>query len=191
MSFFGKNGDAKSEIEVKVNDEGTLENVEFNEEDVVSEGENLNYDLEEELVEKSSHDLELDEEGELLNPIPMPIKQEENMLDYVVTLSEEQKVKLNELIQANDYAGVGRLLSDHKRIISTPKEIFNIVLNFDESAIIPFKSAMVLGLDEFDAFNVLARTYPIIRELDRTKISIKRINRVQQAQVLFIDGQAR
>ncbi|MGG5461331.1 hypothetical protein [Clostridium sp. B9] len=191
MSFFGKNGDAKSEIEVKVNDEGTLENVEFNEEDVVSEGENLNYDLEEELVEKSSHDLELYEEGELLNPIPMPIKQEENMLDYVVTLSEEQKVKLNELIQANDYAGVGRLLSDHKRIISTPKEIFNIVLNFDESAIIPFKSAMVLGLDEFDAFNVLARTYPIIRELDRTKISIKRINRVQQAQVLFIDGQAR
>ena len=29
---------------------------------------------------------EVDEQGELLNPIPTPVKQGENMLDYVVTL---------------------------------------------------------------------------------------------------------
>lgn len=191
MSFFGKNGEAKSDIEVRVNDEGTLEKVEFKESDIVSEGEDLNKDSKEDILEEKSYEVELDEEGELLNPIPTPIKQEENMLDYMVTLSDDQKMKLNELIQANDYAGVGRLLSEHKRILSTPKEIFNIVLNFDDSAIIPFKSAMVLGLDEFDAFNVLVRAYPIIRELDRNKISIKKVNRVQQSQILFIDGQVR
>ncbi len=48
---------------------------------------------------------------------------------------------------------------------------------------------MVLGLDEIDAFNVLARQYPILKELERNKISIKRINRVQQSQIILVDGE--
>ena len=167
----------KSAVEVTLNKEGNVENVTFDKSEAVAHG----VDLEKELEDEKNN--EVDEQGELLNPIPTPVKQGENMLDYVVTLSDEQKIKLNEFIQANDFSGVSRLLSEHKRIISTPKELFNIVLNFNDSKIIPFKSAMVLGLDEIDAFNVLARQYPILKELERNKISIKRINRVQQSQM--------
>lgn len=173
----------KSAVEVTLNKEGNIENVTFDKSEAVAYG----VDLEKELEEEKNN--EVDEQGELLNPIPTPVKQGENMLDYVVTLSDEQKIKLNELIQANDFSGVSRLLSEHKRIISTPKELFNIVLNFNDSKIIPFKSAMVLGLDEIDAFNVLARQYPILKELERNKISIKRINRVQQSQIILVDGE--
>ncbi|ELC8428763.1 hypothetical protein QYB81_002354, partial [Clostridium perfringens] len=161
MNFFNKNEEEnsaveeKSAVEVAVNEEGNVENVTFDKSEAVAYG----VDLEAELEDEKNN--EVDEQGELLNPIPTPVKQGENMLDYVVTLSDEQKIKLNELIQANDFSGVSRLLSEHKRIISTPKELFNIVLNFNDSKIIPFKSAMVLGLDEIDAFNVLARQYPI------------------------------
>ncbi len=51
-------------------------------------------DLEAELEDdkKDEENNEVDEQGELLNPIPTPIKQGENMLDYVVTLSDEQKL---------------------------------------------------------------------------------------------------
>lgn len=187
MNFFNKNEEEKSAVEVAVNEEGNVENVTFDKNDAVAYGFDLEAELEE--SEKNKENNEVDDQGELLNPIPTPIKQGENMLDYVVTLSDEQKIKLNELIQANDFSGVSRLLSEHKRIISTPKELFNIVLNFNDSKIIPFKSAIVLALDEIDAFNVLARQYPIIKELERNKISIKRINRVQQSQVIFIDGE--
>ena len=173
----------KSAVEVTLNKEGNVENVTFDKSEAVAYG----VDLEKELEDEKNN--EVDEQGELLNPIPTPVKQGENMLDYVVTLSDEQKIKLNEFIQANDFSGVSRLLSEHKRIISTPKELFNIVLNFNDSKIIPFKSAMVLGLDEIDAFNVLARQYPILKELERNKISIKRINRVQQSQVILVDGE--
>ncbi len=173
----------KSAVEVTLNKEGNVENVTFDKSEAVAHG----VDLEKELEDEKNN--EVDEQGELLNPIPTPVKQGENMLDYVVTLSDEQKIKLNELIQANDFSGVSRLLSEHKRIISTPKELFNIVLNFNDSKIIPFKSAMVLGLDEIDAFNVLARQYPILKELERNKISIKRINRVQQSQIILVDGE--
>ncbi|MBO3320833.1 hypothetical protein JJB67_04550 [Clostridium perfringens] len=173
----------KSAVEVTLNKEGNVENVTFDKSEAVAYG----VDLEKELEDEKNN--EVDEQGELLNPIPTPVKQGENMLDYVVTLSDEQKIKLNELIQANDFSGVSRLLSEHKRIISTPKELFNIVLNFNDSKIISFKSAMVLGLDEIDAFNVLARQYPILKELERNKISIKRINRVQQSQIILVDGE--
>ncbi|NGU42344.1 hypothetical protein [Clostridium perfringens] len=173
----------KSAVEVTLNKEGNVENVTFDKSEAVAYG----VDLEKELEDEKNN--EVDEQGELLNPIPTPVKQGENMLDYVVTLSDEQKIKLNELIQVNDFSGVSRLLSEHKRIISTPKELFNIVLNFNDSKIIPFKSAMVLGLDEIDAFNVLARQYPILKELERNKISIKRINRVQQSQIILVDGE--
>ncbi|EOU1829726.1 hypothetical protein IZT14_002415 [Clostridium perfringens] len=173
----------KSAVEVTLNKEGNVENVTFDKSEAVAYG----VDLEKELEDEKNN--EVDEQGELLNPIPTPVKQGENMLDYVVTLSDEQKIKLNEFIQANDFSGVSRLLSEHKRIISTPKELFNIVLNFNDSKIIPFKSAMVLGLDEIDAFNVLARQYPILKELERNKISIKRINRVQQSQIVLVDGE--
>ncbi len=173
----------KSAVEVTLNKEGNVENVTFDKSEAVAHG----VDLEKELEDEKNN--EVDEQGELLNPIPTPVKQGENMLDYVVTLSDEQKIKLNELIQANDFSGVSRLLSEHKRIISTPKELFNIVLNFNDSKIIPFKSAMVLGLDEIDAFNVLARQYPILKELERNKISIKKINRVQQSQIILVDGE--
>ncbi|EOU1110445.1 hypothetical protein [Clostridium perfringens] len=173
----------KSAVEVTLNKEGNVENVTFDKSEAVAHG----VDLEKELEDEKNN--EVDEQGELLNPIPTPVKQGENMLDYVVTLSDEQKIKLNEFIQANDFSGVSRLLSEHKRIISTPKELFNIVLNFNDSKIIPFKSAMVLGLDEIDAFNVLARQYPILKELERNKISIKRINRVQQSQIILVDGE--
>ncbi|EHK2362218.1 TPA: hypothetical protein NJU89_000514 [Clostridium perfringens] len=173
----------KSAVEVTLNKEGNVENVTFDKSEAVAHG----VDLEKELEDEKNN--EVDEQGELLNPIPTPVKQGENMLDYVVTLSDEQKIKLNEFIQANDFSGVSRLLSEHKRIISTPKELFNIVLNFNDSKIIPFKSAMVLGLDEIDAFNVLARQYPILKELERNKISIKRINRVQQSQIVLVDGE--
>ncbi|EOU1603424.1 hypothetical protein EHZ13_08530 [Clostridium perfringens] len=173
----------KSAVEVTLNKEGNVENVTFDKSEAVAYG----VDLEKELEDEKNN--EVDEQGELLNPIPTPVKQGENMLDYVVTLSDEQKIKLNEFIQANDFSGVSRLLSEHKRIISTPKELFNIVLNFNDSKIIPFKSAMVLGLDEIDAFNVLARQYPILKELERNKISIKRINRVQQSQIILVDGE--
>ena len=173
----------KSAVEVTLNKEGNVENVTFDKSEAVAYG----VDLEKELEDEKNN--EVDEQGELLNPIPTPVKQGENMLDYVVTLSDEQKIKLNEFIQANDFSGVSRLLSEHKRIISTPKELFNIVLNFNDSKIIPFKSAMVLGLDEIDAFNVLARQYPILEELERNKISIKRINRVQQSQIILVDGE--
>ncbi|WP_288678917.1 hypothetical protein [uncultured Clostridium sp.] len=173
----------KSAVEVTLNKEGNVENVTFDKSEAVAYG----VDLEKELEDEKNN--EVDEQRELLNPIPTPVKQGENMLDYVVTLSDEQKIKLNELIQANDFSGVSRLLSEHKRIISTPKELFNIVLNFNDSKIIPFKSAMVLGLDEIDAFNVLARQYPILKELERNKISIKRINRVQQSQIILVDGE--
>ncbi|EGT3616853.1 hypothetical protein FHH43_11525 [Clostridium perfringens] len=183
MNFFNKNEEEKSAIEVAVTEEGNVENVTFDENDAVAYGINLEEEVE------SEENKEVDEQGELLNPIPTPIKPEENMLDYVVTLSDEQKAKLNELIQANDFSGISRLLSEHKRIISTPKELFNVVLNFDDSKIIPFKSAMVLGLDELDAFNVLAREYPIMKELERSKISIRRINRVQQSQIVLVDGE--
>ncbi|XZH03751.1 hypothetical protein ACSW96_09145 [Clostridium perfringens] len=189
MNFFNKNEEEnsaveeKSAVEVAVNEEGNVENVTFDKSEAVVYG----VDLEAELEDEKNN--EVDEQGELLNPIPTPVKQGENMLDYVVTLSDEQKIKLNELIQANDFSGVSRLLSEHKRIISTPKELFNIVLNFNDSKIIPFKSAMVLGLDEIDAFNVLARQYPILKELERNKISIKRINRVQQSQIILVDGE--
>ncbi|EIF6296355.1 hypothetical protein ACV3U9_09095 [Clostridium perfringens] len=189
MNFFNKNEEEnsaveeKSAVEVAVNEEGNVENVTFDKSEAVAYG----VDLEAELEDEKNN--EVDEQGELLNPIPTPVKQGENMLDYVVTLSDEQKIKLNELIQANDFSGVSRLLSEHKRIISTPKELFNIVLNFNDSKIIPFKSAMVLGLDEIDAFNVLARQYPILKELERNKISIKRINRVQQSQIILVDGE--
>ena len=175
----------KSAVEVTLNKEGNVENVTFDKSEAVAYG----VDLEKELEDEKNN--EVDEQGELLNPIPTPVKQGENMLDYVVTLSDEQKIKLNELIQANDFSGVSRLLSEHKRIISTPKELFNIVLNFNDSKIIPFKSAMVLGLDEIDAFNVLARQYPILKELERNKISIKRINRVQQSQIILVDGEVK
>ncbi|HHD2753596.1 TPA: hypothetical protein ACOTG0_002408 [Clostridium perfringens] len=184
MNFFNKNEEEKSAIEVAVNEEGNVENVTFDESDAVAFG----MTDDEEQVENEENK-ELDEQGELLNPIPTPVKQEENMLDYMVTLSDEQKIKLNEFIQANDYSGVSRLLSEHKRIISTPKELFNVVLNFEDSKIIPFKSAMVLALDERDAFNVLARKYPIIKELERSKVLIKRINRVQQSQIVLVDGE--
>lgn len=187
MNFFNKNEEEKSTIEVAVNEDGNVENVTFDENDAVAYGVNLDED--ENKVEVNEENKQIDDQGELLNPIPTPIKQGENMLDYVVTLSEEQKIKLNELIQTNDFSGVSRLLAEHKRIISTPKELFNIVLNFDDSKIIPFKSAMVLGLDELDAFNVLARQYPIMKELERNKITIKRINRVQQSQVILVDGE--
>ena len=190
MNLFNRNEEEKEEkedleeksaVEVALKEDGSVENVTFDKSKAVAYGINL---------EEEEKDEELDgEEGELLNPIPTPIKQEENMLDYVLTLSEEQKMRLNELIQANDFAGVSRLLSEHKRIISTPKELYNIVLNFSDSKIIPFKSAMVLGLDEIDAFNVLARQYPILKELERNKISIKRINRVQQSQIILVDGE--
>ncbi|MDK0982566.1 hypothetical protein [Clostridium perfringens] len=189
MNFFNKNEEEnsaveeKSAVEVAVNEEGNVENVTFDKSEAVAYG----VDLEAELEDEKNN--EVDEQGELLNPIPTPVKQGENMLDYVVTLSDEQKIKLNELIQANDFSGVSRLLSEHKRIISTPKELFNIVLNFNDSKIIPFKSAMVLGLDEIDAFNVLARQYPILKELERNKISIKKINRVQQSQIILVDGE--
>lgn len=189
MNFFNKNEEEnsaveeKSAVEVAVNEEGNVENVTFDKSEAVAYG----VDLEKELEDEKNN--EVDEQGELLNPIPTPVKQGENMLDYVVTLSDEQKIKLNELIQANDFSGVSRLLSEHKRIISTPKELFNIVLNFNDSKIIPFKSAMVLGLDEIDAFNVLARQYPILKELERNKISIKKINRVQQSQIILVDGE--
>ena len=173
----------KSAVEVTLNKEGNVENVTFDKSEAVAYG----VDLEKELEDEKNN--EVDEQGELLNPIPTPVKQGENMLDYVVTLSDEQKIKLNEFIQANDFSGVSRLLSEHKRIISTPKELFNIVLNFNDSKIIPFKSAMVLGLDEIDAFNVLARQYPILKELERNKISIKKINRVQQSQIILVDGE--
>ena len=173
----------KSAVEVTLNKEGNVENVTFDKSEAVAHG----VDLEKELEDEKNN--EVDEQGELLNPIPTPVKQGENMLDYVVTLSDEQKIKLNEFIQANDFSAVSRLLSEHKRIISTPKELFNIVLNFNDSKIIPFKSAMVLGLDEIDAFNVLARQYPILKELERNKISIKRINRVQQSQIILVDGE--
>ena len=193
MNFFNKNEEEnsaveeKSAVEVAVNEEGNVENVTFDKNDAVAYGVDLEAELEE--SEKDEENNEVDDQGELLNPIPTPVKQGENMLDYVVTLSDEQKIKLNELIQANDFSGVSRLLSEHKRIISTPKELFNIVLNFNDSKIIPFKSAMVLGLDEIDAFNVLARQYPILKELERNKISIKRINRVQQSQIILVDGE--
>ncbi len=51
-------------------------------------------DLEAELEDdkKMKKNNEVDEQGELLNPIPTPVKQGENMLDYVVTLSDEQKL---------------------------------------------------------------------------------------------------
>lgn len=50
-------------------------------------------DLEAELEDdKKMKNNEVDEQGELLNPIPTPVKQGENMLDYVVTLSDEQKL---------------------------------------------------------------------------------------------------
>ena len=173
----------KSAVEVTLSKEGNVENVTFDKSEAVAYG----VDLEKELEDEKNN--EVDEQGELLNPIPTPVKQGENMLDYVVTLSDEQKIKLNELIQANDFSGVSRLLSEHKRIISTPKELFNIVLNFNDSKIIPFKSAMVLGLDEIDAFNVLARQYPILKELERNKISIKRSNGVQQSQIILVDGE--
>lgn len=187
MNFFNKNEEEKSAVEVAVNEDGNVENVTFDKNDAVACGIDLEAELEE--SEKDKENNEIDDHGELLNPIPTPIKQGENMLDYVVTLSDEQKIKLNELIQANDFSGVSRLLSEHKRIISTPKELFNIILNFNDSKIIPFKSAMVLGLDEIDAFNVIARQYPIIKELERNKISIKRINRVQQSQIILVDGE--
>lgn len=193
MNFFNKNEEEnsaveeKSAVEVAVNEEGNVENVTFDKSEAVAYGVDLEAELEDD--KKYEKNNEVDEQGELLNPIPTPVKQGENMLDYVVTLSDEQKIKLNELIQANDFSGVSRLLSEHKRIISTPKELFNIVLNFNDSKIIPFKSAMVLGLDEIDAFNVLARQYPILKELERNKISIKRINRVQQSQIILVDGE--
>ena len=187
MNFFNKNEEEKSAVEVAVNEEGNVENVTFDKNDAVAYGVDLEAELEDD--KKDEENNEVDDQGELLNPIPTPIKQGENMLDYVVTLSDEQKIKLNEFIQANDFSAVSRLLSEHKRIISTPKELFNIVLNFNDSKIIPFKSAMVLGLDEIDAFNVLARQYPILKELERNKISIKRINRVQQSQIILVDGE--
>lgn len=197
MNFFNKNEEEnsaveeKSAVEVAVNEEGNVENVTFDKSEAVAYGVDLEAELEDDKKDdkKDEKNNEVDEQGELLNPIPTPVKQGENMLDYVVTLSDEQKIKLNELIQANDFSGVSRLLSEHKRIISTPKELFNIVLNFNDSKIIPFKSAMVLGLDEIDAFNVLARQYPILKELERNKISIKRINRVQQSQIILVDGE--
>ncbi|WP_415334511.1 hypothetical protein [Clostridium perfringens] len=193
MNFFNKNEEEnsaveeKSAVEVAVNEEGNVENVTFDKSEAVAYGVDLEAELEDDKKDEKNN--EVDEQGELLNPIPTPVKQGENMLDYVVTLSDEQKIKLNELIQANDFSGVSRLLSEHKRIISTPKELFNIGLNFNDSKIIPFKSAMVLGLDEIDAFNVLARQYPILKELERNKISIKRINRVQQSQIILVDGE--
>lgn len=193
MNFFNKNEEEnsaveeKSAVEVAVNEEGNVENVTFDKSEAVAYGVDLEAELEDDKKDEKNN--EVDEQGELLNPIPTPVKQGENMLDYVVTLSDEQKIKLNELIQANDFSGVSRLLSEHKRIISTPKELFNIVLNFNDNKIIPFKSAMVLGLDEIDAFNVLARQYPILKELERNKISIKRINRVQQSQIILVDGE--
>lgn len=193
MNFFNKNEEEnsaveeKSAVEVAVNEEGNVENVTFDKSEAVAYGVDLEAELEDDKKDEKNN--EVDEQGELLNPIPTPVKQGENMLDYVVTLSDEQKIKLNELIQANDFSGVSRLLSEHKRIISTPKELFNIVLNFNDSKIIPFKSAMVLGLDEIDAFNVLARQYPILKELERNKISIKRINRVQQSQIILVYGE--
>ncbi|XZM13694.1 hypothetical protein ACSXAR_05530 [Clostridium perfringens] len=193
MNFFNKNEEEnsaveeKSAVEVAVNEEGNVENVTFDKSEAVAYGVDLEAELEDDKKDEKNN--EVDEQGELLNPIPTPVKQGENMLDYVVTLSDEQKIKLNELIQANDFSEVSRLLSEHKRIISTPKELFNIVLNFNDSKIIPFKSAMVLGLDEIDAFNVLARQYPILKELERNKISIKRINRVQQSQIILVDGE--
>ena len=193
MNFFNKNEEEnsaveeKSAVEVAVNEEGNVENVTFDKSEAVAYGVDLEAELEDDKKDEKNN--EVDEQGELLNPIPTPVKQGENMLDYVVTLSDEQKIKLNELIQANDFSGVSRLLSEHKRIISTPKELFNIVLNFNDRKIIPFKSAMVLGLDEIDAFNVLARQYPILKELERNKISIKRINRVQQSQIILVDGE--
>ncbi|MGU8816728.1 hypothetical protein ACV3SO_02800 [Clostridium perfringens] len=193
MNFFNKNEEEnraveeKSAVEVAVNEEGNVENVTFDKSEAVAYGVDLEAELEDDKKDEKNN--EVDEQGELLNPIPTPVKQGENMLDYVLTLSDEQKIKLNELIQANDFSGVSRLLSEHKRIISTPKELFNIVLNFNDSKIIPFKSAMVLGLDEIDAFNVLARQYPILKELERNKISIKRINRVQQSQIILVDGE--
>ena len=186
MNFFNKNEEEnsaveeKSAVEVAVNEEGNVENVTFDKSEAVAYGVDLEAELEDDKKDEKNN--EVDEQGELLNPIPTPVKQGENMLD-------EQKIKLNELIQANDFSGVSRLLSEHKRIISTPKELFNIVLNFNDSKIIPFKSAMVLGLDEIDAFNVLARQYPILKELERNKISIKRINRVQQSQIILVDGE--
>ena len=193
MNFFNKNEEEnsaveeKSAVEVAVNEEGNVENVTFDKSEAVAYGVDLEAELEDDKKDEKNN--EVDEQGELLNPIPTPVKQGENMLDYVVTLSDEQKIKLNEFIQANDFSAVSRLLSEHKRIISTPKELFNIVLNFNDSKIIPFKSAMVLGLDEIDAFNVLARQYPILKELERNKISIKRINRVQQSQIILVDGE--
>ena len=193
MNFFNKNEEEnsaveeKSAVEVAVNEEGNVENVTFDKSEAVAYGVDLEAELEDDKKDEKNN--EVDEQGELLNPIPTPVKQGENMLDYVVTLSDEQKIKLNEFIQANDFSAVSRLLSEHKRIISTPKELFNIVLNFNDSKIIPFKSAMVLGLDEIDAFNVLARQYPILKELERNKISIKKINRVQQSQIILVDGE--
>lgn len=180
MGFFNKNGEVKSDIEVKLNEDGNLENVEFNEEDVVLEGEDMGLKEPLETFER--------EVGEILNPIPVHSRPEDDTLDYMLTLSEEQKLKLNELIQCNDYAAVGRLLSEHKRILSTPKELFHVILDFSESEIIPLKSAMVLAMDEFDAFNTLSRKYPILKELDKKKILITKLNRVQQSQVLLIDG---
>ena len=179
MGFFNKNGDVKSDIEVKLNEDGNVENVEFNKEDVVLKGEEM--ELEDEAVER--------EQGEILNPIPVHSKPEDDMLDYMLTLTEDQKLKLNELIQSNDYSAVGRLLSEHKRILSTPKELFKIELGFDKSEIIPLKSATVLAMDELDAFKTLARQYPILKDLDTKNIAIYKLNRVQQSQVLLVDGQ--
>lgn len=184
MGFFNKNGDVRSDIEVKLNEDGNVENVEFNEEDVVLEGEDMG--LEDEIPETIER-----EKGEILNPIPVHSRPEDDMLDYMLTLTEEQKLKLNELIQSNDYAAVGRLLSEHKRILSTPKELFKVDLGFDNSEIIPLKSATVLAMDELDAFKTLAIKYPILKELDKKNIVIKKLNRVQQSQVLLVDGQWR
>ena len=165
MNFFNKNEEEnsaveeKSAVEVAVNEEGNVENVTFDKSEAVAYGVDLEAELEDDKKDEKNNEV------------------------------DEQKIKLNELIQANDFSGVSRLLSEHKRIISTPKELFNIVLNFNDSKIIPFKSAMVLGLDEIDAFNVLARQYPILKELERNKISIKKINRVQQSQIILVDGE--
>ena len=77
----------KSAVEVTLNKEGNVENVTFDKSEAVAYG----VDLEKELEDEKNN--EVDEQGELLNPIPTPVKQGENMLDYVVTLSNKQKIK--------------------------------------------------------------------------------------------------
>ena len=92
MNFFNKNEEEnsaveeKSAVEVAVNEEGNVENVTFDKSEAVAYGVDLEAELEDDKKDEKNN--EVDEQGELLNPIPTPVKQGENMLDYVVTLSD-------------------------------------------------------------------------------------------------------